>query len=210
MSSSYSDLRGDLRLIFPDTTMFPDDRIQRVMDFVIQDIVIKVEMPEFEKTNTTSTLSTGTRSYSISGLDSLAVLTVKDTTSDLVLAPLTLNEAEDWDEDEEGEPAAYFRYGDSLEIYPLPSSDYNGDTLRIRYLERPDVGGPTSTLPGEFDEVLLKGTMYHLYALNGEEEKAAASFRQYQGALNARKEIRAREHMYADRIIYPSQVYFRN
>lgn len=208
MASSYQlqTVRSDIRLLFPDDSQFTDDQIDRRVNETIIDIAYNAEIPELEGIDSGLSLATSTRSYSMSTFDPLLVISVKNTTQDTVLEPISKEDAEAWDEDETGEPTSYFRYGTNLRVYPLPSSDYNGDTLRVLYQKKPTTmtnDTDTSGLPNHFDEAIKRGALARLYLDSDEPDRAASHYRVYLGILNARGDIRGKESPYLSKTLGP-------
>lgn len=72
------------------------------------------------------------------------------------------------------DPRTYARFGKSVEFMPAPSS--SASTFRVRYWNEPDTSnGATTTLvtPVAWDELFKWETLYRLYHLIGQEDKAA-------------------------------------
>ena len=208
-SMTLADIRNILRLQFPSSNQFSDAVLDKFINWTIKDIVYRMRPPEFESTDETHSIpsSSSTRVISVADIDPLAIISVKNTTNDTLWTKITLAQAEAYDEDETGEPTQYVRYSTDIRFYPLASSDYYGDTLRIQYISKPSVltsDTSTSPLPDYFDEAIPKGALVHCYHFNGEVERTASAFKAYIGALNSRRHVEATEFDYTDRTIGPN------
>lgn len=207
MASSYTlkAIRDDLKIaIAPEGNTDLGDSFynQRINDAIVE-IATTFEMPELEQKDTSISLVTNQRSYNISSIDPLVIMSVKNVTSDTVLEMVTREEADEWDEDETGEPHSWFRYGTTLEVGSLlPSSDYSGDVLRIRYIAKPSTlskDTDTSPLPTYMDRPLREYALSACYADLNEQQLARGRFVIYRAMMKERKRIRGREMMYANR-----------
>jgi len=206
MSYTLKEIRDDVKItISPegDSTLSDSFYNRRIND-AIQEIVIALELPEFEKTNETVTLVSGTRSYSMSSFDPLWVISVKDKTYDQFLTAMVTRQADNFSETETGSPSQWFRYGNSLEIYPLPSSTHVGDVLRVRYLKTPSLlssDNDVSPLPTNLDRAVREYAIAAALSDLNEPELASLHFRIYQAIVKSRKKIRGKELRYQNRIL---------
>lgn len=206
MASAYTrtQLLADVRKIFPDDAQFTDEEIIRYANFGIRRIASTrgLELSEHERTSEALVVTAGVRTVDISSLNARAIISVKDITNDKRLRLITIDQSAEWDETDEGEPEAYLRFAETLRLYPMPSSDYGGDVLRIVYYARAteytSSSSSTSSFPIELDEAILCFTLYRLYALNDEPERATNMFTQAMGVLRDFMETRALEYRYED------------
>lgn len=165
----------------------------------IREIASKFAIAELEKIATNKVIPTSpNRTIDISDLPlyPLEVLSVKNTaTRSAPLDPLSFQEAEDWDEGDSGEPIAFLAYENTIEIYPLASSSYAGNSLRIRYVGIPaDITeNVASPLPNWFDRAIQDYACYLCLLDQGEPERAKDFFNCYVGQLRDQKPRRTRE-----------------
>lgn len=195
-----SDFRTDLKLVYvPEgNNPYTDAYYNRQINSAILDIARQIEVPELQRTNTALTLSTATRAYSYAAFspEVLFILSVKNSTDDTFLDLLSRDEAENYDESETGEPRFYWAFGENFNVYPLPTSDYNGSGLRVRYVARPNAltaDSNTSPLPRDLDRAVLQYAKFLVFTDAGEPERAAQEFAIYRGILNSYVEVEARE-----------------
>lgn len=207
-SYSLSSIRNDVKIIVSpeDDSSLTDAFYNQRINEAIEDIVYELEPKEFETTDTSLSLTTSTRNVDTSSLSSaiLFLQSVKDTTAEVQLSPITREEADNWDEDTTGEPAAYFHFGTNIEIYPLPSSDYDGDTLRLRYIKKPSAltsDSQTSPLPAYLDQAIRKYAAAACLSDLQEPELAMVHFRIYRANIKSRGMITAKEMRYQSRRI---------
>lgn len=173
-----------------------DTAVQRRLQWAYRDLNQQLVIPELETTGTI-TLVTSQRQYNLPA-DILTIMSLRNYTRRRPIVPLTTSEEAAIDETETGEPTHYYREGYTLILYPMPSSTFAGDTLRLRYLKlltALDFSSPTSTtssLPDYCDELLVLGASHKLHRDQTEPELASLAFRDYRAKLkevnNFRKE----------------------
>lgn len=74
----------------------------------------------------------------------------------------------------DGPPSQYARYGKTLYIDSIPTSDEDGNVLRLRYAKFLDEVGTTSTaftLPTQYHEMILLGALYRVMRARREFEQ---------------------------------------
>lgn len=171
-----------------------DSRINSRLNWTIRQLVVDLELPDFESTATTSLVS-GTSSYDIPS-DAFSISLVKNTTEDRILSPITPAAYDAYRETETGEPTFWARYGLKLLLRPIPSSDYAGDSLRVRYKALPaKMSGDTDTfpLPDYCEEAAVTGTVYRMHRDLNEVERAKAAWVQFKAMANAIRNVRGEE-----------------
>lgn len=98
----------------------------------------------------------------------------------------------------EGEPVHYALYGHdgaasptprarTLHVRDIPSSTYSGDTLRVRYWQRPDEltqDEHTTVIAPDFDEALLFGGKWRCWVFLGAEDRARAAREDFENYVN--------------------------
>lgn len=191
-----ADIRAELEFRAPDMEGREARTDQRV-NWAIRDVIMQLRMPEFEDTATT-TLLNGVREYDVPA-DYLTTITMKNITQERTLVGRDINFFDRLDQDEEGEPKVYARFGLKYFLHPTPSSDYAGDTLRIRYLSSPaaltDDSDPFP-LPDYAEEAVVAGAAYRIHRDLNEVERAKAGWVQYQGILRTVWKTRSSEFLH--------------
>lgn len=206
MAYTLAQIIADVKIpVAADTNQSLDDSFftRRIND-AIEDIVFTLELPEFEETDESLSLVTSQRSYSLSAIDPLVIQSIKDVTSDTALAPLTREQADQWTETETGEPSGWLRFGLNIEIYPLPASANNGDTLRIRYIKKPtelSYGTDVCPLPSYLNRAVREYAIAACLMDLEEPERASKHFAVYIGVMKTRRNIRGKEARYQHRTI---------
>jgi len=195
---SLADIRADVKLaVVPDgNDQTPDDYYTRVINDAIRDIPFVAIVSELEATNSSLALVQNTRSYSLSGFDPLFIVSIKNTTSDQELYPIGRDQADAYDETETGEPIHYYRYGTSLEVYPLPSSSYGGDSLKVRFIKKPPTlskEADTSPYDAYYDRAIREYATSAIFQMLNEPKKAAQHFGIYRAIVRERGNLRGKE-----------------
>lgn len=205
-TSTYSllQIRTDLiRIAKPsdNDTWLPQEYDRRI-HAAIREIASTHEIPELENISQDISLATGIRSYSLDVLDpnlfelDSVQIVGKDNNLDLI----TKDQAINFDSDEQGEPREYFVWGNSLEVYPLPSSSFNGVSLVIRYISEPTVpisDSAVSPLPADFDRTILQYAAFLTLTDRDESTRAGFYLNGYLAQKRSRKSRRAREFVRA-------------
>ena len=209
MASTYtrSSIRSDLKTAYAPSsevsTKLTDTWWNRLIDQAVQKIANDIEFKAFEKT-VDVTLVQDQRSYDLTTLasdDVHYIISVQNTTNDKPLYWITKDEAMHWDNTESGEPAFFLPYEEGFEVYPLASSDYAGDTLKVRYRKIPDyLSGDTSVnpLPRYTDEAVFQYALYLAYTRTNEVERSKHAFIVFAGIMRQIKDARAREYQQQD------------
>ena len=109
------------------------------------------------------TLVTSTASYSLNS-DLWAIQSVYNTTSlrERRLRPRSMRQLDSM-LTTLGEPTLYARWGNTIHLRRVPSSSFNGDTLRVRYWDRPSLlsaDSDLSVLTDEWDEIIIMGARW--------------------------------------------------
>lgn len=72
-------------------------------------------------------------------------------------------DADDTTANPSGDPLYWYKYGETIRVYPTPSSAY---TVQLRYYKRPAVLSDNThipALPQEFEELIILGAAYRIY-----------------------------------------------
>lgn len=200
MASTYtlSKMRSDLSIPVQESEAVTTEYLNRQINNAIQEICLDLEPVEMEVSDTSSiTLASSNRTYSIASIDPFIVLSVKDTTANLLLRPFSREQAELYPEDETGEPRFYYRYGKNLNIYPLTDTAYVGDSLRILYIKKPTAlssDSDVSPLPEYLDRQIIDYACYLIFKDLNEPERATTWLASYNDAIKRRRDIQAREY----------------
>lgn len=208
MASTYtrSAIRSDLKTAYNPSSevsaSLTDAWWNRLIDQAVQKIANDVEFKAFEKT-VDVTVVQDQRTYSFSSLtsdDVHYIISVQNTTNDKPLYWITKDEAQDWDNDESGEPAFFLPYEEGFELYPLASSDYAGDILKVRYRKIPDYlssDSDVNPLPRYTDEAVFQYALYLAFTRTNEVERSKHAFIVFAGIMRQIKDARAREYQQA-------------
>lgn len=171
-----------------------DSRILTRINWAIYAIASAITHPDVEQTATTSLIG-GQASYDLPS-DFLHMISVKHVEKNRLLIPMTPSDDARVDETVTGAPRRYFIYGRKIELRPVPTSDEAGDTLRLRYVFRPNqvTTSDTSPFSEELDEAIITGAAYRVYRDLGEPERAASLYRDWIAQLRLLSEgkVRAR------------------
>jgi len=205
MAYTVQDVISDMRVSFPSSDVISDSMIVRRVNWVVQDIAYRLELPDFHADHDV-TLVASQSTYTLPS-QLLKIRSVKLVDEPVALTPITAIEEASMFEDDEGTPAMYLREGNSIILYPAPSSAYDGDTLRIRYLRWPDELSQSDSIPLPIwlHEAVNHGVRARLYHDNGEPERAAAETAIYLGVLGSRRDSDTRQAEDIDVGIYPSK-----
>jgi hypothetical protein len=201
-ASTYSllQIRTDLkRILVPEgNSPWEDEEYDRRISAAIREIAETKEITELETSNSTLlSLSTSTRSYSYSGFSPsvFTLISVRLSGKDYDLIPLSRDQADNLDQDETGEPTQYLDWGQSIEVYPLPSSTYLGTSLIVRYISDPVIpesDAKTSPLPASYDRAILNYAAFLMLEDNHESERAKQYLSGYLAMIRMRKTRRTR------------------
>lgn len=187
MASTYTlgQMREDLKIPVGDRSGdLSDSYFNRRINNAIREIAFLVQPNELQATDTSIAWVTSQRNYSLATLDPLTVLALKDTTNDRVLAHLELEQFEQLDEDETGQPQYWNRFGANLRIWPLPSSTYSGAATRLSYVMQPaalSADADLSPLPPFLDRAIIEYARFLCYNDLNEPERAGQALAVFLG-----------------------------
>ena len=204
MAYTIQDVVSDMRVLFPSPDSgITDSVIVRRVNWTVQDIVYRLELPDFFSTHDI-TLSSGQNTYSLPDRV-LKIRSVKLVDEPLQLIRITSQEEAGLLESQEGTPSMYVWEGSQLILYPTPSDAYNGDTVRVRYMTYPAELSSSDEIPLPLflHEAVRHGTAARLYHDHGEPERAAAETALYLGVINSRRDTFARQSEDDDLGTYP-------
>lgn len=82
-----------------------------------------------------------------------------------------------------GIPRYWYKYGDTIKVYPVPLSDY---TVTLRYYKKPtllDSDADVPEIPSEFEELLVSGAAYRVLQVKDNYDQAAIHENKYNELL---------------------------
>lgn len=200
MASTYTlaQIRSDVQIPVGDRAGdLTSDYFDRRINDAIKEIAFRVQPDELQTISTSIVWATSTRSYSLTALDPLVVLGVKDTTNDRLLAHLELEQFESLDEDETGQPEYWNRFAGNLRVWPLPSATYAGSATRLSYIAKPttlSADGDTSPLPEFLDRAIVEYARFLCYNDLNEPERAGQALAVFVGIIQGKDAAAAAEY----------------
>jgi len=97
----------------------------------------------------------------------------------------------DIDEDDYGEPAYYYEWGNKLYIYPAPDAANVGLTVTVLYIQKGDkirFDSDKFIIPDEFEDVVVEYCKWHAWGKKENVLRAAAALNNFQRFLTQMKE----------------------
>jgi hypothetical protein len=112
--------------------------------------------------------------YIVAPTNTLAIVTVWDSTNDNLLAWLPKSEYYRRLQTSTGKPTHWTRHKDNILLHPVPDGAY---TLTVFTIEPPaplSSSGDTTVLPSMWDVAIFQLSVHHALLSRGEEQRAAA------------------------------------
>lgn len=156
-----------------------------ILNKSIFDICSREPWPFLERVDTSPTVDAATGEVTISEL--AAVLSVVDTGTGQVLKPVRLDEfvqGRPLALAESGNPYLYYFVGETMYIWPIPSSA----NLQVNYVKTPTTVDDTTVeadidIPARYHELIVVGALFRLYLMEDDAELAAGFKAQFDEKL---------------------------
>lgn len=178
-----ANFESELELIFGSRSI-GNTRIDRWLHWAVDEISGAIDFEALQELQSISTVAS-TVSYSLDS-NCLGIKSVFDTTSDKRLLRVGTEKFMTFDEDTEGNPKFYTRYGGKVHLWPTPDAVYTVKVLKR--IEHSSWTSGANDLPAQWDPVVLALAAHYGFGALEELQQSSFWFNRAMALIRSRRE----------------------